>query len=60
MKPTMKTIRRFPKVIDYIPVQLRSNNECEHTEYYSIRKGKRSLLELTFDQADSLIYLLRF
>ena len=60
MKPTTKTIRRFPKVIDYIPVQLRSNNECELAEYYSIRKGKRSLLELTFDQADSLIYLLRF
>ena len=56
MKPTTKIIKRYPKMIDYIPVQLRSNNGCELADYYSIRKGKRSLLELTFDQANSLIH----
>lgn len=46
MKYCNKTVKRIVKKIDYIPVQLRTEKECQATGYYNIRKGDRSLLEL--------------
>lgn len=51
-----KTVNRKINNVDYIPLQLRTGNECQATEYYSIRKGDRSIVEFAFDNDDATIH----
>jgi|GEM_PF-2967066 len=55
MKYCNKCIKRAINNADYIPVQLRTEKECQATAYYNIRKGDRSLLELALDDKDTII-----
>lgn len=56
MKYSNKEVDRIIKIIDYIPVQLRTEGECQATESFSIRKGDHSLLEFAFDEQDATIH----
>lgn len=47
---------RSVQLIDYIPLQLHSDSGCVSPDYYQIRKGDSSLLELAFDEASSIIH----
>ena len=55
MKYYDKTVKRAIKINDYIPVQIRTEKECQATEYYNVRKGDRSLLELALDGRDAIV-----
>lgn len=48
MKYSNKEVDRIIKIIDYIPVQLSTEGECQATVSYKIRKGDSSLLEFAF------------
>ena len=56
MKFSNNTVHRIIKNIDYIPVQLRTDKECQASEYYYIRKGDHSLLEFAFDSSNGTIH----
>ncbi len=56
MRFTNNATDRIVKKIDYIPLQLRTDAECQATEYYTIRKGDCSLLELAFDSETATIH----
>ena len=56
MKISNITTDKIINILDYIPLQLRAKNECKATEYFTIRKGDRSLLEIAFDSEDATIH----
>ena len=56
MRFSANTVKKMIKSVDYIPLQLRTDKECQATEYFNIRKGDRSLLEFAFDSKDSTIH----
>lgn len=56
MKYSNKVVDRIIKIIDYIPVQLRTKGECHATDYFNMRKGDCSLLEFAFDERDGTIH----
>ena len=56
MRFSANIVKRMIKSVNYIPIQLRTQKECQATEYYNIRKGDRSLLEFAFDRKDSTIH----
>lgn len=52
MNITNKPAIRIIKNTDYIPLQVRTEKECQAAEYINIRKSDHSLLELAFDKSD--------
>lgn len=56
MKYSNKEVDRIAKIIDYIPLQLRTEGECQATDSFYIRKGDCSLLEFAFDEQDATIH----
>ena len=55
MKYYNKSVKRVIKNVDYIPVQLRTEKECQATAYDNIRKGDRSSLELALNDKDAIV-----
>ena len=55
MRITNNLIRRTIMITDYIPLQLRTDKECQATKYFYVRKADSSLLEIAFDSSDLTI-----
>lgn len=56
MKISHTILNRKIVVTDYIPLQVRTEKECQETDYFYAKKDDRSLLELSFDKNDSTIH----
>lgn len=56
MKYANKAVNRTIKIVDYIPVQVRTEGECRATASYDIRKEDCSLLEFAFNEQDATIH----
>ena len=56
MKISHTMINRKIVITDYIPLQVRTEQECQATDYLYAKKGDHSLLELSFNKNDSTIH----